>query len=73
MRIARGPLAGVEGILVEVKQHKALVVSISLLQRAVSVEIDSAWVDPVNTCLSNLSCALSAAQRSTCTTTTIVN
>ncbi len=38
--IDRGPLAGVEGILVEVKGKLRLVVSINLLQRSVSAEVD---------------------------------
>jgi transcription antitermination factor NusG len=46
--IERGPLAGVEGILQEVKGKYRIVVSINLLQRSVSSEIDRAWVRPVN-------------------------
>jgi transcriptional antiterminator NusG len=46
--IERGPLAGVEGILEEVKGKWRLIVSISLLQRSVSTEIDRSWVRPVN-------------------------
>jgi len=42
--IERGPLAGVEGILAEVKGRFRLVVSISLLQRSVSAEVDRNWV-----------------------------
>lgn len=45
--IERGPLAGVEGILQEVKGKYRIVVSINLLQRSVSSEIDRAWVRPV--------------------------
>jgi transcription antitermination factor NusG len=45
--IERGPLAGVEGILEEVKRRFRLVVSISLLQRSVSAEVDRNWVRPV--------------------------
>ncbi len=45
--IERGPLSGVEGILQEVKGKCRLVVSINLLQRSVSSEIDRAWVRPV--------------------------
>jgi hypothetical protein len=46
--IERGPLAGVEGILQEVKGKYRIVVSINLLQRSVSSEIDRSWVRPVN-------------------------
>ena len=45
--IERGPLASVEGILREVKGKFRLVVSISLLHRAVSAEIDRTWVRPI--------------------------
>jgi transcription antitermination factor NusG len=45
VRILRGPLTGAEGILVSVKKSNRLVVSVTLLQRSVAVEIpeDSAW------------------------------
>lgn len=45
--IERGPLAGIEGILESVKGRDRLVVSITLLQRAVATEIDRAWIRPV--------------------------
>jgi transcription antitermination factor NusG len=41
VRITHGPLAGVEGIFVQSKAHRGLVVlSIELLQRSVAVEVD---------------------------------
>jgi transcription antitermination factor NusG len=45
--IERGPLAGAEGILQDVKGQFRLVVSISLLQRSVSAEVDRTWVRPI--------------------------
>jgi transcription antitermination factor NusG len=39
--IVRGPLAGVEGTVVEAKHSMRLVLSVSLLQRSVLLEIDS--------------------------------
>jgi transcription antitermination factor NusG len=39
-----GPLMGVQGVLVESRTTNRLVVSIEILQRAVAVEIDAAWV-----------------------------
>jgi transcription antitermination factor NusG len=45
--IERGPLTGVEGILDEVKGKYRLVVSVNLLQRSVSAEIDRNWVRPL--------------------------
>ncbi|HTY61353.1 MAG TPA: UpxY family transcription antiterminator [Acidobacteriota bacterium] len=47
VRIEIGPLAGVEGIVTTLKGANRLVVSVSLLQRSVSVEIDESWVLPV--------------------------
>lgn len=42
--IVRGPLKGAEGILVRAKDQYRLVVSISLLQRAISAELKSDWI-----------------------------
>jgi transcription antitermination factor NusG len=47
--IERGPLAGIEGIFQEVKGRCRIVVSISLLQRSVSSEIERSWVRPLST------------------------
>jgi transcription antitermination factor NusG len=44
IRVVRGPLAGVEGVVVEIKKEFRLVASVTLLQRSVSVEIDHGWV-----------------------------
>jgi transcription antitermination factor NusG len=43
-----GPLSGVEGILEQVKGRCRLVVSIALLQRSVSTEVDRSWVRPIH-------------------------
>jgi transcription antitermination factor NusG len=45
--IEEGSLAGVEGILVAWKGKSRILVSVELLQRAVSIEIDPTWVKPV--------------------------
>lgn len=45
--IERGPLSGVEGILVEVRGKVRLVVSINLLQRSVSAEVDRHAIRPI--------------------------
>lgn len=45
--IERGPLAGLEGILERVKNQLRIVVSVTLLQRAVAAEIDRNWVRPI--------------------------
>jgi transcription antitermination factor NusG len=46
VRILEGPLTGLEGILVEEKPTR-LVLSVTLLQRSVSVEIERNWIAPV--------------------------
>jgi transcription antitermination factor NusG len=45
--IERGPLAGVEGFILSLKNKYRLIVSLSLLQRSVSVEIDRECVRPI--------------------------
>ena len=45
--IERGPLTGVEGILAEVKGKTRLVVSVNLLQRSVSAEVDRDSIRPI--------------------------
>jgi len=44
IRIAEGALAGVEGILIQVKQEPRIILSVSLLQRSVLLEIDREMV-----------------------------
>jgi transcription antitermination factor NusG len=43
--VVRGPLTGVEGVLAEVRSGHRLIVSISLLQRSVAVEMDASMVE----------------------------
>jgi len=47
VRLAEGPLQGSEGILVRSKGHDHLVVSVTILQRSVSIQIDRAWARPL--------------------------
>jgi transcription antitermination factor NusG len=47
VRIRSGSLAGVEGVLVRKRDCARVVLSISLLQRSVSVDIDEADVEPI--------------------------
>ncbi len=47
IRVEYGPLAGLEGILVEKRKQRRIVISVALLQRSVGVEIESDWVRPV--------------------------
>jgi transcription antitermination factor NusG len=44
VRVEKGPLAGVDGILQEFKGSYRVVVSISLLQRSIAAEVDGSWV-----------------------------
>ena len=59
--IDRGPLAGVEGILVEVKGKTRLVVSVNLLRRSVSAEVERHAIRPIT----NLSAELRRTPSST--------
>ena len=44
VKIDCGPLRGVEGILLNIKGGHRLVLSVTLLQRSVAVEVNSSWV-----------------------------
>ena len=46
--IERGPLAGLEGIALQVDKKYRLVVSVTMLQRSVAVEIDRDWIRPLS-------------------------
>jgi transcription antitermination factor NusG len=47
VRIEAGPMQGLEGILLDFRNHQRVVVSIALLQRSVAVEIERLWVTPI--------------------------
>jgi transcription antitermination factor NusG len=47
IRIEAGPLSGIEGTLLRVKDALRLIVSITLLQRSMSIEVDQDLVHPV--------------------------
>ena len=47
VRVDHGPLAGLEGILIETRKQFRVVVSLTLLQRSVAVEIERNWVTPL--------------------------
>lgn len=46
VRVERGPLAGVEGVVEHFRGDCRLVVSISLLQRSIAADIDRNWIRP---------------------------
>jgi len=45
VRLQHGPLAGIEGIVVEQRSCTRLIVRINLLQRAVAADVDPQWVE----------------------------
>jgi transcriptional antiterminator NusG len=45
--VKQGPLRGIVGKIVSLRRATRLIVSVTLLQRSVSVEIDREWVEPV--------------------------
>jgi transcription antitermination factor NusG len=47
VRVRSGAVAGMEGILVRRKHRFRVVLSISLIQRAVAVEVDEADIEPL--------------------------
>src|SRR5437867_8436377 len=49
VRIDTGSLYGVEGFIADVRRRDRLILSITLLQRSVAVEIDSACIVPIHT------------------------
>jgi transcription antitermination factor NusG len=44
VRLEGGPLSGLRGLLLQARGRSRLVVSITLLQRSVSVEVEQAWI-----------------------------
>ena len=46
VRLHRGPLAGLQGIVVAIKNEYRLVISMRLLQRSAWVEVDRNWLEP---------------------------
>ncbi len=48
VRIERGAMTGVEGLLLRVRDDFRLVVSINILMRSVAIQIDRDWISPIN-------------------------
>jgi transcription antitermination factor NusG len=46
VRLSSGPLAGLEGILVETDEQRRIVVGLTVLKRSVAVKIERDWVEP---------------------------
>ena len=47
VRLCRGPLAGIEGLLIDVAAQHRVVVSLTILRRSIAVNIESQWVEPL--------------------------
>lgn len=47
VEMTNGPLAGCEGVIVRIRNSWRLVISVTLLQRSIAVEIDRDWARPV--------------------------
>jgi transcription antitermination factor NusG len=47
VRIEGGALTGAEGIITNMRKPNQLILSVTLLQKSIVVEIDSAWVKPI--------------------------
>jgi transcription antitermination factor NusG len=48
VRLEGGPLCGLEGAVTQVGMRDRICVSVTLLQRGVSVEVDREWIRPVD-------------------------
>ncbi|MFZ0591155.1 MAG: UpxY family transcription antiterminator [Bryobacteraceae bacterium] len=55
VRIERGPLAGVEGVIEAFRSGYRIVVSIELLQRSVAAELEGNWLTPLIDTIDGLS------------------
>jgi len=56
VRINGGSLSGLEGFIADVRRRNCLILSVTLLQRSIAVEIDSAWVTPIHTSAAHTPC-----------------
>ena len=48
VRIKCGLLAGTEGILIQKKQRHRLVINVDIIQQAMTIEVDSATIEPLD-------------------------
>jgi transcription antitermination factor NusG len=47
VRVRRGPLAGVEGLLLRIKSQHRLIISVNILCQSVATEVDAGNVEPI--------------------------
>lgn len=62
VRLHEGPLAGLEGFLIQSRKQQRVVVSVSVLRRSVAVEIERQWVRSIE--MSENTMSVSAAKAS---------
>jgi len=48
VRLKHGPLRGLEGVLTRIANRHRIYVSVTLLKRSISVEVDPEWVQPIS-------------------------
>lgn len=69
VRIKCGLLAGTEGILVKRNQKHRLVINVDIIYQAMTIEVDSAAIEPLDPCPQGLSkLALGSSQGTPCRT-----
>src|SRR5436189_3666179 len=56
VRINGGSLDGLEGLIADVRKQDRLILSVTMLQRSVAVDVDSAWVSPIHMSKAQPSC-----------------
>jgi transcription antitermination factor NusG len=56
VRVEKGPLAGLSGVVAECKSGLRVVVSIGLLQRSVAVEVNQSQIRPTKAPMSYAGC-----------------
>lgn len=66
VRLEQGPLAGLEGILVEIRKQHRIVVSVTLLRRSTAVEIDREWATPLRADKPHIGFQISKTQNASC-------
>jgi transcription antitermination factor NusG len=48
VRLKHGPLRGLEGVLTKIANRHRIYVSVTLLKRSISVEVEPEWVQPIS-------------------------
>jgi transcription antitermination factor NusG len=47
VRLCDGPLAGIEGFLIDVAAQRRVIVSLTILRRSIAVNIEGQWAEPL--------------------------